>query len=120
MEITSLTVGVPVTDLTAAVAWYRRVLELDQPDLEPDDSVVEFDVAGTWLQLWEAGELERAAGEQTTVRIGVTGLARERERIERLGEQPEPMVSIEGLIDFFELRDPDGNAITLYELHEQG
>ena len=32
MDVSSVTVGLPVSDLDRAVAWYRRVLQLGEPD----------------------------------------------------------------------------------------
>jgi hypothetical protein len=30
MKVTSITVGIPVSDIRVAVRWYQRVLELDR------------------------------------------------------------------------------------------
>ena len=44
MDVSSAAVGLPVSDLAAAVTWYRQVLELAEPDLQPADGVVEFKI----------------------------------------------------------------------------
>jgi catechol 2,3-dioxygenase-like lactoylglutathione lyase family enzyme len=50
MDVSSAAVGLPVSDLAAAVTWYRQVLELAEPDLQPADGVVEFKVGSLCLQ----------------------------------------------------------------------
>ncbi|MER5394007.1 hypothetical protein [Saccharopolyspora sp. NPDC002686] len=58
MEIQGVTVGLPVGDLPRAVEWYQRVFALSEPDLEPADGVVEF----------QLGSLDLAAARRRTDR----------------------------------------------------
>ncbi len=53
LKTTSVTVGIPVRDLTRAREWYERVFELSGPDLESVEGVVEYELGGCWLQLGE-------------------------------------------------------------------
>jgi len=69
MDVSSAAVGLPVSDLAAAVKWYRQVLELAEPDLQPADGVVEFKVGSLWLQLGE--EPTARSGAQVVIRFGV-------------------------------------------------
>ena len=46
-----MTVGLPVNDLLRAMRWYQQVFELGEPDLQPADRVLEFQVGPVWLQL---------------------------------------------------------------------
>ena len=110
MRSTSVTIGVPVRDLGAARHWYESVLELEAPDVEPAPGIVEYEVAGCWLQLFEG-----KAGEGAWVlRIGVPDVRAERRRLIALGVAVGEVVEIEGVIAFCDFRDPDGNSLSLY------
>jgi len=51
--IRSVTVGIPVGDLNAAIAWYRQLVEKGE-ELEPAPGVWEHEVMpSVWLQLFE-------------------------------------------------------------------
>jgi hypothetical protein len=77
MKVTSITVGIPVSDLRVA-RWYQRVLELDR-GMEPAPSIREFEVSpGCWLQLKrEAG----ASGSGHVFRVGVEDIDEARRRL---------------------------------------
>ncbi len=66
IDVTSVTVGIPVGDLRAAQRWYEAVLMVSEPDLEPVQGILEHEVGGVWLQLSEAD----AAPGGTVLRIG--------------------------------------------------
>jgi hypothetical protein len=51
VDVSSVTVGLPVSDLSRAVQWYQHVFGLGDPDLQPAASVLEFRVGPVWLQL---------------------------------------------------------------------
>jgi predicted enzyme related to lactoylglutathione lyase len=112
MEVREATVGLPVRDLSRAVAWYRRVLELDEPDLEPAAGVVEFRLGPIWLQLGE--DATARSGAEAVTRFGVRDAAAERDRIEGLGVAVGPLEHVPGAVDYFDFTDPDGNVLSLY------
>lgn len=114
MDVTSVTVGLPVADLAAAVRWYRRVLELPEPDLEPADGVVEFAVGPVWLQL--GAEPTARSGAEVVLRLGVADVGRERARLLALGLEVGPVQHVPGAVDHLEFDDPDGNRLSLYSL----
>ncbi len=109
-----MTVGLPVSDLQAAVAWYRRAFELADPDVEPADGVVEFQLGPVWLQLDE-GSCTRS-GAETVLRVGVADAAGERSRLAELGVAVGELTHVEGAVDFFAFADPDGNQLSVYSL----
>jgi predicted enzyme related to lactoylglutathione lyase len=112
VEASSVTVGIPVSDLVAARAWYESFLQRDAPGLEPVEGVVEYDVGGCWLQL----SVGPTAPTDWILRIGVADVHAERERLVTSGVDVGPIETIEGVIAFCDLRDPDGNQLSLYTL----
>ncbi|RMI13177.1 VOC family protein [Cellulomonas triticagri] len=118
MDVSSVTVGLPVGDLAAATLWYRRVLELAEPDLEPADGVVEFEVGPVWLQL--GSEPSGRSGAEVVLRLGVGDAASERERLRGLGVAVGPIEHVEGAVDYFDFVDPDGNRLSIYSLVPAG
>jgi len=115
MQISSVTIGLTVSNLTAASAWYERVFELATPDLEPIDGVVEYDLGTSWLQL---GEGQPADTSSTTIRFDVADVAAEYARLAELDVKIEldELVHVPDVIDFFVFSDPDGNLLSFYSL----
>lgn len=112
MEITEVTVGLAVSDLASARAWYEEVLELDGPDLEPMEGLVEYKVGPIWLQLDEVDVAESS----TVLRLGVPDIEAEHARLTALGVEVDEVIEIPDLISYFDFRDPDGNELSLYQL----
>jgi predicted enzyme related to lactoylglutathione lyase len=116
MDITSVTVGLPVTDIEASCLWYGAVFERAEPDLEPDAGVAEYEVGGIWIQLFEdAGAEENAVA----VRFGVDDVEAEHARIGALGIDVGPVEQVPGAVAYFDFRDPDGNVLSLYSLIDE-
>ncbi|MCE3554789.1 VOC family protein [Pseudonocardia sp. RS11V-5] len=115
MNVSSVAVGLPVGDLDRAIEWYRRVLELDEPDLEPADGVVEFRVGPAWLQLGR--DSTAGSGAEVVLRFGVDDAARERSRLTGLGVVVGPLEHVPGAVDYFDFADPDGNVLSMYSEH---
>lgn len=114
MDVRSVTVGLPVSDLPRAVAWYRRVFGLPEPDLAPAADVVEFELGPIWLQLGRAPTAR--SGAEVVTRFGVADAAAERERLIALGVDAGPLEHVPGAVDYFDFRDPDGNNLSLYSV----
>jgi predicted enzyme related to lactoylglutathione lyase len=112
MDATSCTVTVPVRDVERARRWYARMLERDDADLEPDEGIVEFELAGCWVQLAE-GE---PGSTDWVLRIGVTDLVAERDRLRALGIDVDEPVEVPGVVVYCDFSDPDGNQLSLYSI----
>ncbi|MCV7382246.1 VOC family protein [Mycolicibacter longobardus] len=112
MDVLSVTVGLPVSDLDRAVEWYRRVLTLTGPALTPADGVVEFQLGTTWLQLGK-DPTERSGAEVVT-RFEVRDVAAERERLAGYGIEVGPLEHVPDAVDYFDFLDPDGNLLSFY------
>ncbi|MCU1407102.1 MAG: hypothetical protein JWQ43_3405 [Glaciihabitans sp.] len=109
MNINAVTVGIPVNDLDAAIAWYRSALELDGLELSPVEGVAELDLGPFWLQLALAPEL--AGQEGISMNLSVPNATEEQARLAGLGLDVSEVQRFEGVVEFFELTDPDGNKI---------
>jgi predicted enzyme related to lactoylglutathione lyase len=116
MDITSVTVGLPVTDLEASCLWYGAVFERLEPDLEPTEGVAEYEVGGIWIQLLEDPDADE---NPATVRFGVDDVAAQHTRIAALGIDVGPVECVDGAVDWFDVRDPDGNVLSLYSLADE-
>jgi predicted enzyme related to lactoylglutathione lyase len=112
MDITDMAIGLPVSDLDLATAWYRQVLELGEPDLEPVPGTVEFRVGPVWLQLVE-GESIRS-GAEVAVSFGVADAAAEHRRLTGADVPVGPLEHVPGAVDHFEFTDPDGNRLGVH------
>jgi len=117
MNVSGAAVGFPVSDLSRSVEWYQRVLELAEPDLEPADGVVEFQVGPIWLQLGKDSTVR--SGAEVVTRFGVADASRERERLEAMGVAVGPLEHVPGAVDYFDFTDPDGNVLSMYSEVEQ-
>ncbi|PYY34378.1 MULTISPECIES: VOC family protein [unclassified Curtobacterium] len=117
MDITSVTVGLPVTDLEASCLWYGAVFERVEPDLEPTEGVAEYEVGGIWIQLLEDPD---ADDNPVIVRFGVDDVVAQHARIAALGIDVGPVECVDGAVDWFDARDPDGNVLSLYSLADEG
>jgi catechol 2,3-dioxygenase-like lactoylglutathione lyase family enzyme len=109
MRATGVTVGIPVRDLDRATAWYRSTFQLGDPDLEPADGLVEFDLGPFWLQL--AHRPGDAGRDGITVNLSIADAGTEQQRLAKLGHDVSDLERYGGVVEFFELQEPDGNKI---------
>lgn len=109
MKAETVTVGIPVRDLDRAIEWYRSAFELGEPDQIPMDGLAEFDLGAFWLQLASAPEL--AGHEGISVNFSVKDASAEQQRFAERGLTVSELQHFDGVVDFFELTDPDGNKI---------
>ncbi|MEE6295812.1 VOC family protein [Georgenia wangjunii] len=115
MDISGVTVGLPVSDLAAATEWYGRVFGLGAPELAPADGVVEFQLGPVWLQLGEEEQATRS-GAAVVVRFEVADATAEHARLAGLGIDVDDVVHVPGAVDYVDFRDPDGNGLSVYSL----
>ena len=109
MRAKAVTVGVPVRDLPAAIAWYQAAFDLGEPDQVPMDGLVEFDLGAFWLQM--AADPRLAGQEGISVNISVDDASAVQQGFSSKGLRVTEVQRIEGVVEFFELTDLDGNAI---------
>ena len=111
MEITSATIGIPVSDLAQAQRWYEAVFELGGPDAQPIEGIVEYRVGDVWLQLSEHDA--RGSG-GVVLRFGVDDVSAQHRRLAELDVDVSPIVHVEGAVDFFDVLDPGGTMLSFY------
>ncbi|MGH1347930.1 MAG: VOC family protein [Nannocystales bacterium] len=111
-----VTIGVPVPDLDAAVAWYSKLLGRELESIEPMEGIVELRVAsGTWLQLFSV-EAEGFRPTTTILRFKTPNIGDEAARLDAAGIQVGEVTRIPEVVAFAEFVDPYGNPVSLYEV----
>ena len=110
MNVTSVTVGIPVSNLAEARMWYEQVLQKQGPDIQPEEGIVEYQLGDTWLQLFEGA----VSGNNGIFRIGVPNIHTERSRLVELGLTITEVEELPGVVAYCDFRDPDGNQLSLY------
>jgi predicted enzyme related to lactoylglutathione lyase len=114
MQATSVTVAIPVSDLAVATAWYDVVLDRSA-EFEPLPGIVEYEFAGTWVQLVSGRQGSRG----WVFGYGVENISVEHDRLERAGIGLGDIKTVPGVILFFDFRDPDDNELSAYQVLSQ-
>lgn len=112
MDVVSVTVGLSVSDLAGAVEWYRKALQLPDPELAPVDGVVEFR-SGQSGYSWAKGSTTRS-GAGVVIRLGVDDTSKQRERVESAGIVVGPLEDVPGVIEYLDFADPGWHMLSFY------
>ena len=104
-------VEIAVSDLPKSREWYSRLFGKG-PDLEPFPGNVEFKVGGAWVQIVN-GKVQPSSW---TLLLAVGDLSREWERLRESGIAATEIKTVPDVIRFFDLRDPDGNAMRWFQV----
>ncbi len=104
-------VEIKVSDLTRSREWYSRLFG-KAPDLEPFPGNVEFKIAGAWVQI-VAG---RPLPSSWSLQVEVQDLSRERDRLRKEGIEATGITTHPGVISWFDVKDPDGNAMRWFQV----
>jgi glyoxylase I family protein len=112
-QINSFTVGLPVTDLTTAIEWYRRLLG-NAEEINPAPGVWEFRIVPSgWLQLFEG---EVSGPNPAIVRFESDDIEGSRQLALSLGTDVTEIKTVPEAVKYFEFRDPFSNQLSFYEL----
>ena len=115
LTVTGVTIGIPVSDVEAAKDWYRAVFGGRQ-EFEPTPDVLELELfPDVWVQLLPR---ESATTGSCVLRIGVSDIAEQRSLLEGAGVAVTPIERVEGVVEFCDFTDPDGNRFSLVEVLE--
>lgn len=113
-QIDSITIGIPVSHVTAAKAWYNDLLG-DIEVMEPVPGTVEMKLAdNVWLQLDDTGYLEQGSG--SIIRFETKDIQAAYERAKALSPDVTPIETVEGVIRYFDFKDPSGNKLSYVQL----
>jgi predicted enzyme related to lactoylglutathione lyase len=109
-----VTVGVPVSSIVDAEAWYLELFGADTELLRPVPGVVEFKVApGVWYQIFEIDDHEPSSA---VMRFLVDDIAAAQAKWADAGIDTGEAIQIPNVVTYSEFTDPDGNALGLYDL----
>ena len=114
-KVKTFTVGLPVTDLDSAVAWYRQLLG-EVEEVNPAPGVWEFQIISSgWLQLFES---KTSNSNLAVVRFETDDIEASRVQATTLGTGVGEIATVLEVVRYFDFRDPFGNQLSFYELLE--
>jgi predicted enzyme related to lactoylglutathione lyase len=112
-EIESMAIGIATSNVKEAAAWYQSLfgnLEM----IEPVPGTIELKLTDTvWLQLDDTGYL--AVG-GSIVRFETKDIDTAHKRVKELTSDLEDIETVEGVVKFFEFKDPAGNRLSYYQV----
>lgn len=109
-----ITVGIPVSSISEAEAWYSNFFGSATEVMRPVPGVVEFKVApGVWFQVFEADGQQPSGA---IIRFSVEDIEVAQNARADLGIDTGEAIEIPGVVTFSEFADPFGNALGLYDL----
>ncbi|MEI5990065.1 hypothetical protein A5881_001558 [Enterococcus termitis] len=115
LNVKSVTVGLPVSNLEKSALWYEKLLMSDEK-ITPVEGVIEYPVGSIWIQLFE----EKMNVSENGLRLGVEDLDKEFERLKSLGVIVDEVIEdVPGILRYVDFSDPDGNKLSFYWLYDQ-
>ena len=115
-EIKSVTIGLPVSNLSEATEWYREIL--GNPEMiNPVPGVSELSLTSTsWLQLFQ---VENSDSKPTFLRFESNDIKRSHELALKHEGLVGDVETVPGVVKYFDFQDPYGNMLSFYELLEK-
>lgn len=115
LNVKSITVGLPVSNLEESASWYEKILMIDEK-ISPVEGIIEYQIGSVWIQLFE----EKISVSENGLRLEVEDLDKEFERLKTLGVIGDEVIGdVPGIIRYFDFSDPDGNKLSFYWLYAQ-
>ena len=120
-KIQSITIGIAAKDVGEAVRWYKALLG-DVETMEPAPGTVELQLTtNTWLQLDDTGYLTVGG---SIIRLETQDIEAMHSKVKSLKSDVGDIEVVEGVISYFDFKDPTGNRLSYYQLvavdHELG
>lgn len=114
-KIEGITIGIAVKNVEEATQWYKSLLG-DVETMEPAPGVIELQLTdNTWLQLDDTGYLN-LGGASSVVRFETKDIDAAHKRATKLTADIEDIVSVEGVVKYFDFKDPVGNRLSYVQL----
>jgi lactoylglutathione lyase len=112
-NIENITIGIAVKDVKEAARWYKALLG-DVETMEPAPGTMELQLTGnTWLQLDDTGYLEVGG---SIIRLETKDIDAMHKIVKKLMPDTGDIELVEGVIRYFDFKDPAGNRLSYYQL----
>lgn len=112
-NIETITMGIAVKDVTEATRWYKTLLG-EVETMEPAPGTIELQLTpNTWLQLDDTGELTVGG---SVIRFETKDIAAIHQKVQQLIPDVGSIQVVEGVIQYFDFKDPAGNRLSYYQL----
>lgn len=114
-KIESIAIGIAVKDVKEATRWYKTLLG-DVEIIEPAPGTIELQLTeDAWLQLDDTGYL-KVGGNGSIVRLGTKDIDAMHKIVKNLTPDIGDIELVEGVIRYFDFKDPAGNRLSYYQL----
>ena len=114
-KVKGVTIGIAVKNVKEAAKWYKSLLG-DVEIMEPDPGTIELQLTdSTWLQLDDTGYL-KAGGESSMIRFETKDIDAAYKLAKELTPDVEDIVTVEGVLKYFDFKDPSGNRLSYIQL----
>lgn len=114
-QIEGVTIGIGVKDVSSATKWYKTLLG-DIETMEPAPGTIELQLTdATWLQLDDTGYLTVGGG-SSIIRLSTDDIEATHARARKLSSDVDDIETVEGVIKYFDFKDPDGNRLSYYQM----
>jgi lactoylglutathione lyase len=114
-RIVGITIGIAVKDVAEATKWYKSLLG-DVETMEPAPGTIELKLTDdSWLQLDDTGYLA-PGGESSIIRLEAKDIESAHKQAKELDPKAGDIETVEGVIRFFDFKDPAGNRLSYVEL----
>ena len=112
-DILSITIGIAVNDVQAAVQWYKTLLG-NVETIEPAPGTIELRLSkNTWLQLDDTGDLSVGG---SIVRLETQDIDAVHQKVRNFMSDVGDIQMVEGVIRYFDFKDIAGNRLSYYQL----
>lgn len=115
-KIENVTIGIAVSDVNEATRWYKALLG-DVETMEPVPGTIELRLTeSAWLQLDDTGYLEVGG---SIVRLDTKDIDAIHKVVKSLVPDVSDIEVVEGVIRYFDFKDPAGNKLSFYQLAQE-
>lgn len=117
-KIIGVTIGIGVKNVGEATKWYESLLGKVET-MEPAPGTIELKLTDTtWLQLDDTGYLEIGGG-SSIIRLETKDIEATHEQVKKLTAEIDAIEVVEGVVKYFDFKDPSGNRLSYVELIQE-